>query len=943
MRTGFVLSARRKAVAILAGVGLCTLAVPTAVALANAANPCGTSLTNGVCPPSNGGGTGTETPVPGSTAVTVTVSGYWTWSDCTAGANGKCSGQQTTAATGPFGPGHGCMQGSSVGRVGVGWAMIWNDPTDPGYTIANGYAVGSQGNSLNPEDHTVHVQMQTPCGPTDGSGIVKVGNTSYPSGQWGPISHTYAKASDVPAIVCVNMYDPHGTSSFTNSSGALNKDWNATQNHDNSIQTNGFVPTNGSCFSPVGTGALTGHIYSCATGSQTTTEVPGGTITFSGHSALPNPVSLTVSPGGYNADAQAPTGYALVTCGSHDYTVGNGGGTASYTNQIQVTTSTPGQAIFYVAPLPTFSLSKSVLPSGPVAVGTPLAYTVTVKNNSLTLPGDPGVIKDTPSATTGLTYSLSGSPVPSIGTVTEVSTNPLELDWATGSIPANTSETLTLTLIPTAAGSSQTPALTNTAYNNNTNCPNPGMQGCTTVTPLTQFGLSKTVSPTGPQKVGTTLTYTVTVTNLTTTAGDPGTISDNLEPNGVTYTITSGPTPTQGTVNSVNPGTFNFLPGNLPGSGNASVTVKILITGITPGAANPSIANTAFDQVTNCPTPNVKECTPNTPVPDFLLKKTVTPSGPVTVGATLTYTVTETNVTPTAGDGGTVSDTITANGVQYSIVSGPTASQGTVTGTASPFSWAVGNIPGNGSAHITLVIKVTGVTPGTVNPTIINTAVNTNTNCATPNNPDCTTNTPLIVITLNKTVNKTTANLGDTLTYTVTVGNTGAAAATNVLVDDLFGGDAGFLVNDGTNGTVDSFVGSPVVTVSKIANGHYQWTLPIVNVGDHDVVTFTAIIQAPSGLVTTSNAGTVTLTNTVSIPTYTTGTSTYTNPGNNPPPVTVSTVAPFGGVQALTTPPTGAMSTVGITAAGFLLLGGLGLILLGVLAQTPTTARRRQS
>jgi uncharacterized repeat protein (TIGR01451 family) len=463
------------------------------------------------------------------------------------------------------------------------------------------------------------------------------------------------------------------------------------------------------------------------------------------------------------------------------------------------------------------------------------------------------------------------------------------------------------------------------------------VSACTTHTPLSNFGLTKTVSPTGTVTIGSTLTYTVTVKNLTNQAGNPGTVSDQIETHGVTYSITSGPTVSQGSASGTDPD-FSWLPGSLGGGASATATIVLKVTGVVLGTANPSIENTAFDIITNCPTPNLPDCTPNNPVTDFDMTKTVTPTGPVTIGSTLTYTVTVTNSTATAGDPDTVSDVITSNGVTYTISSGPTPSQGTVSGTNPNFSWKPGQIGGNASAHVTIVLKITGVTAGATSPTIVNTAFDIVTNCPTPGNPTCTTSNPLVVLTLTKTVSKTVANLNDTLTYTITVGNVGAAAATNVLVDDVFSGDAGYTVNDGTNTTTNSFAGSPAITVTKLATGHYQWTYATINVGDTATVTFTAVIQLPPPPPVIATGQTITLINTVSIPSYTIGITPYVNPGTNPPPVTVKTTAVNPGnvfacttATCPTTPPTGAR--LNVTLAGFLFLGGIGLILVGMLAR----------
>lgn len=585
-----------------------------------------------------------------------------------------------------------------------------------------------------------------------------------------------------------------------------------------------------------------------------------------------------------------------------------------------------------------YKLSKSVSPSGPVRVGTPLTYTVTISNLSSTVAGNPGTITDTPSTVDGATFDITTQPSTSLGSVTPLVGGPgPQFAWTPGTLPAGGQATLSMVLTPTSAGTGANPAVDNTAFDTSTNCPTPGMAGCTTNTPLTNFSLAKSVSPTGTVTIGSTLTYTVTVTNLTDQAGDPGTVLDHVSSNGVGYSIVGLPKASVGGFTGSNPD-FSWTPGSLPANGSATLTIVLHVDSVTAGVANPTVTNTAYDTNTNCPTPGNPTCTRTTPVTDFLMSKSVSPTGAVTVGDTLTYTVKITNTTATAGDPATVADTITSNGVQFVVTGGPSTAHGTVsTIDLTHYSWAVGPLAGNESATLTLVIKVTGVTAGTVNPTIVNTAVDVNTNCATANNPDCTTNTPLIVLTLTKTVDKTSTVLNDTLTYTIKVGNTGAATATNVLVDDVFGGTAGYQVNDGTLNTTNSFAGSPSVPVTKLANGHYQWTYPALKPGDVATVTFTAKIELPF-TVQANTSGTITLTNTVSVPTYVTGVGTYVNPGNNPPPVTVSTVAPYnGGVQGCSTsngcgvPNTG--TSLNITLAGFLFLGGLGLILIGALAR----------
>jgi hypothetical protein len=97
------------------------------------------------------------------------------------------------------------------------------------------------------------------------------------------------------------------------------------------------------------TGTITGHIYQCNSGAQTTTEVPGGTIAVSQGStivkpAAPNPISYTVPSGTYTLTATPPSGFQFVACGNV-----SGGSTQNVT--VPPGGSNSGGA-FYVIPIP---------------------------------------------------------------------------------------------------------------------------------------------------------------------------------------------------------------------------------------------------------------------------------------------------------------------------------------------------------------------------------------------------------------------------------------------------------------------------------------------------------------------------------------------------------------------------------------------------------------
>ena len=181
---------------------------------------------------------------------------------------------------------------------------------------------------------------------------------------------------------------------------------------------------------------------------------------------------------------------------------------------------------------------------------------------------------------------------------------------------------------------------------------------------------------------------------------------------------------------------------------------------------------------------------------------------------------------------------------------------------------------------------------------------------------------PAAQLTLSQTVDKATAAVGDTVSYTITLANTSLVPATAVTVNDVLGGSAGYVVDDGTAGTRNTFVGRPLTTIMRLLTGHYQWSYPAVNPGDSDTVSFSAVITAPHGT-QPAGARTITLVSTAS--------------AAGLPAAEVSTTAPFtprtaapGGVRGARAgvPPTG--SGLNGAIAGFLLLGGVGFILLGL-------------
>jgi hypothetical protein len=175
-------------------------------------------------------------------SVTVALNGTWSWSGQT------------------------CR-----GRYGIGWAVDWwgissSKTPSPSFSLTGATEVLPTG----PAGHLWATSVTT-TGTVSFLGSIQIGGTKHPgvpssyfhvgtyySGEdtdlcaqtmpdgtpYGPWSATatYPAAATVPAQLCVNMYDEHGTAG--KSSGKAG-DFSPIDDKDNSIQTNDFDPTAG--------------------------------------------------------------------------------------------------------------------------------------------------------------------------------------------------------------------------------------------------------------------------------------------------------------------------------------------------------------------------------------------------------------------------------------------------------------------------------------------------------------------------------------------------------------------------------------------------------------------------------------------------------------------------------------------------------------------------
>ena len=343
-----------------------------------------------------------------------------------------------------------------------------------------------------------------------------------------------------------------------------------------------------------------------------------------------------------------------------------------------------------------------------------------------------------------------------------------------------------------------------------------GCGGCECSAPeaagTADLSLSKIVSNATPN-VGDTITFTVTLTNLGADAATDVLVLDFL-PAGLMFVsaVTSQGTyvPFTGlwTVGSVTVGTPQ--------------TLIILATVASPDPQTNTALIASADQHDPDFGNNVASATEN-PRADLALSKSVNDASP-NVGDTITFTVTLTNNGPIGATNVEVVDLLPAG---LSFVSA-TPSQGTYLNLTGV--WTVGSAP-VGTQH-TLLLQATVVSP---NPQT-NTATISGADQFDPdlaNNTASATETPQQAdLSLTKIVSDATPNVGDTITFTVTLTNLGPDPATNVQVQDLLPAGLTFVSAAPSQGSYVPLTGT--------------WTVGSVTVGTPQALSIQATVVSPN-------------------------------------------------------------------------------------------------
>ncbi|MFB7471316.1 hypothetical protein [Kitasatospora sp. NPDC056184] len=420
-------------------------------------------------------------------------------------------------------------------------------------------------------------------------------------------------------------------------------------------------------------------------------------------------------------------------------------------------TSPPAQATVPVVSTSSLGLTKRASTPGPVNVGDTVTYTYTVANTGATTLNSVKVADD------------HVTPVTCSGTTL----GPGQSTTCTG--------TYVVTAADAVAGHVTNVATADALNPQGVHVESPPAQVTVEVVAVASLSLAKRASTAGPVDVGDTITYTYTVTNTGTAAVHGLTVTDDkVSPvTCVATTLAAG----QGTTCS----------------GSYVVTTADAVAGHVLNVATANGLNPEGGPVAS---PPAQETVPVTSVASLSLAKRASTAGPVDVGDTITYTYTVTNTGTAAVHGLTVTDD-----------------------KVSPVTCVATTLAAGQSTTCTGSYVVTSA----------DTAAGSVTNHATANgldpqgrpvqSPQAQATVPVAGATSSLSLTKRAdlpgpVHVGDTITYTYTVTNTGTTALTDLTVDDNRVSDITCAETSLAPGQSTTCTGGYVVTEHDASAGH---------------------------------------------------------------------------------------------------------------------------
>jgi uncharacterized repeat protein (TIGR01451 family) len=355
-------------------------------------------------------------------------------------------------------------------------------------------------------------------------------------------------------------------------------------------------------------------------------------------------------------------------------------------------------------------------PAGAVTVGTTITYAITVTNNGPDAAQTVAWSDVLPPNTTFASLNQSTGPVFTCSTPAAGSAGTINCTLAT----MNASASAQFTLVVNVTGGVGS-TVTNTATVTSSSDPNSSNNTASAGVPVTSPDLSVTkTGPAGAVMVGTTITYTITVTNGGTTDALTVAMNDVLPPNTTFASLNqnTGPVFTCSTPAVGSAGTVNCTLATMSAAASAQFTLVLNVT----GGVGTTITNTAT--VSSPSDTNLANNSSSFGVTIASPDLSITKSGPtssVPVGSPITYTITVTNNSASAALTVAWSDVLPAN-TTFAALSQDTGPAFTCTtpavGAAGTVNCTLASMSGSAVAQFRLVVGVTGG----VGTTITNTA-----------------------------------------------------------------------------------------------------------------------------------------------------------------------------------------------------------------------------